>query len=33
MADPNTAPSPDDLPADVSSALDNTGSTDGGGTP
>ncbi len=33
MADPDIAPSPDDLPADVSAALDDTGSTDGGGTP
>jgi serine protease AprX len=32
MADPNIAPSVDDLPADVSSALDSS-STDGGGTP
>jgi hypothetical protein len=33
MADPDIAPSPDELPADVSAALDDTGSTDGGGTP
>jgi hypothetical protein len=33
MADPDIAPSPEDLPADVSAALDDTGSTDGGGTP
>src|SRR3954465_6363715 len=33
MADPDIAPSPEDLPADVSAALDGTGSTDGGGTP
>jgi hypothetical protein len=31
MADPDIAPSPDELPADVSAALDD--STDGGGTP
>jgi serine protease AprX len=33
MADPDVAPSPDDLPADVSAALDGSSSTDGGGTP
>jgi serine protease AprX len=33
MADPDIAPSPDELPADVSAALDGSSSTDGGGTP
>ncbi len=34
MADPDIAPSPDELPADVSAALDgDSSSTDGGGTP
>jgi serine protease AprX len=33
MADPEIAPSPDELPADVSAALDGSSSTDGGGTP
>jgi hypothetical protein len=33
MADPEIAPAPDELPADVSAALDDSSSTDGAGTP